>query len=231
MTKSKKFWNKEYKTPEHLRMSAEPSSDLITFVRWAEKNAEWNPFPRGGFILDIGCGNGRNIINLAKESGMKGLGFDISEEAVIQAKKAAFGLPLKFAVQGAQDKLPMEDETVDIVLDMMTSHFLNREEMIAMVAEIVRVMKPYGWLFFKTFILDGDKNAHRLIEESPGAENHSYIHPRIGVEEHVFTEDEIYELFSKDFKIYKMIKSHKHIKDGKAFKRRTIAVYMEKKRQ
>lgn len=231
MTKSKKFWNDEYKSPEHLAMSAEPSSDLVTFTRWAEKNAEWNPFPRGGFILDIGCGNGRNIINLAKQSGMKGLGFDISDEAVKQAKKAAFGLPLKFIVQGAEEKFPLENESVDVVLDMMTSHFLKRDEMVSMVEEIVRVIKPYGWVFFKTFVLDGDKNAERLIKDSPATEKHSYIHPRIGVEEHVFTEDEIYDLFSPHFKIYKMIKSHKHIKDGKAFKRRTVAVYMERKRE
>lgn len=230
MVKSKKFWNDEYKNPEHLTMSEEPSSDLITFVRWAEKNAEWHPFPRGGFILDIGCGNGRNIISLARESGMKGLGFDISSEAIHQAKKHSDKLPIEFVVQGAEEKLPVPDESVDVVLDMMATHFLNEKQRGELVGEIVRVMKPYGWLFFKTFILEGDKNAERLLAEKPAGEKNSYIHPKIGVMEHVWTEEEIYETFSPYFKIYKMIKSHKHIKDGQPHKRRTISVYMEKKR-
>ncbi len=231
MVKSKKFWNDEYKNPEHLKMSSEPSSDLITFVRWAEKNAEWNPFPKDGFILDIGCGNGRNIISLAKESGMKGLGFDISSEAINQAKIAAKGLPLEFKIHGVEDDLPVPDNSVDVVLDMMSSHVLNEKERGKLVQEIVRVIKPYGWLFFKTFVLEGDKNASRLLEESPAGEKHSYIHPKIKVLEHVWTEDEIYETFSSYFKIYKMIKSHKHIKDGQPHKRRTVSVYMEKKRE
>lgn len=227
---NKKFWNDEYKNPQHLTMSAEPSSDLITFVRWAEKNAEWNPFPKDGFILDIGCGNGRNIIALGKESGMKGLGFDISEEAIRQAEKVKGDLPIDFVVKGAEEKIDLPDESVDVVLDMMASHFLNHGERTAMVSEVVRVLKPYGWFFFKTFILDGDKNAHMLIANSPGGEKNTYLHPRIGVSEHVWTEDEIYETFTPHFKIYKLIKSHKHIKDGKPYKRRTVSVYMEKKR-
>jgi hypothetical protein len=32
------------------------------------------------------------------------------------------------------------------------------------------------------------------------------------------------------FKIYKTIKSYKHVRDGKPYKRRTVSVYMEKKR-
>lgn len=230
MVKSKKFWNDEYKNPEHLAMSNEPSSDLITFVRWAEKNAEWPPFPKGGLILDIGCGNGRNIVSLVKETGMRGIGFDISSEAVNQAKKMAGRLPILFSVQGAEDRLPVEDASVDVVLDMMSSHFLNELEREGLVKEIVRVMKPYGWLFFKTFILEGDKNAERLIREHPSGEKNSYIHPRIKVQEHVWTEEEIYEIFSPYFRIFKMIKSHKHIKDGQPNKRRTISVYMERKR-
>jgi len=230
MVKSKKFWNDEYKNPEHLTMSDEPSSDLITFVRWAEKNAEWPPFPKDGLMLDIGCGNGRNIVAMVKESGMRGVGFDISNEAIHQAQKMAGKLPISFTVQGAEEKLPADDESVDVVLDMMSSHFLNEKEREELVKELVRVMKPYGWLFFKTFVLEGDKNAERLLKDAPSGEKNSYIHPKIKVQEHVWTEDEIYEVFSPYFKIYKMIKSHKHIKDGQPNKRRTVSVYMEKKR-
>lgn len=231
MNTNKEFWNEEYKNPEHLALSTDPSSDMISFARWAEKNAEWPPFPEGGMILDIGCGNGRNIIALAGESHMKGLGIDISEEAIAQATEAKKDLPIEFIVQGAEDPIPLPDGSVDVVLDMMTSHFLNEEEREKYVAEIVRLIKPYGWMFFKSFILDGDQNALRLIKENPAGEKNTYIHPRIGSQEFVWTEDLIRSVFSPYFKIYKLIRSHKHIKDGKPHKRRTVSVYMERKRE
>lgn len=229
---TKAFWNKEYKSGEHLALSTEPSSDLITFAHWAERNAEWPAFPKGGLILDVGCGNGRNIIALARESGMSGYGFDISGEAIAQAVNAGKGLPIKFEVRSAEEPLPLADESVDVALDMMTSHFLKKEAREKYIKEVVRVLKPYGWLFFKSFLLDGDHNANRMIKEHPADEEHSYIHPRIGVYEHVWTENELADLFSPYFKIYKMIKSHKHVTEkGKPWKRRTISLYLEKKRE
>lgn len=227
---TKQFWEKEYKNAEHLTLSNEPSGDLENFIHWAERNAEWPAFPEGGFVVDIGCGNGRNIIPLCDEAKMRGFGFDISNEAIKQAKTACKSNRVKFETHDMAKGIPVEDESVDVVLDLMTSHFLNKDEREFLRDEVVRVLKPYGWLLMKTFILDGDMNAKRLIEESPADEKNSYIHPKIKVLEHVYTDDEIYEMFSPFFKIYKMIKSYKHIKDGKPHKRRTVSIYMEKKR-
>lgn len=251
----KSFWNKEYANPEHLRMSTEPSSDLETFEKWAIRNAEWYPFPKEGLVLDVGCGNGRNTIHLCATYEMKGAGFDISAVAIEQAKKAlqeenkATGknTEIEWSVQSASERLPAEDESVDVVIDLMTSHFLREKERVLYIQELVRTMKPFGWLLFKTFILDGDFHAKRLISESPDTgeiihdaegkiienlppETNSYIHPKIGVYEHVWTEAEIHEVFGPYFKIHKMIKSYKHVRDGKPYKRRTVSVYMEKKR-
>lgn len=261
---SKTFWNKEYSDPKHLTMSAEAASDLLTFEKWATRNAEWFPFPKDGVVLDVGCGNGRNIIPLCAEYDMKGVGFDISGTAIEQAKKVlefnskdrtdeegnvipGKKVDIRFKTQSASDPIELEDQSVDVVLDMMTSHYLRQAERETYVKELARVMKPYGWLFFKTFILEGDLHIKRLIHEHPDrgevitdekgnivgnlpAEENSYIHPKIGVYEHVFTESEIVDLYTPYFVIHKMLKSYKHIKDGKAFKRRTVSVYMERKR-
>ncbi len=255
---SKAFWNKEYAHAKHLTLSTEPSGDLQNFERWAKRNAEWNPFPKGGMVLDIGCGNGRNLIYLCKEYDMKGFGFDVAGVAVDQASLAASHAVstdgkkvsdlTSFKTQSANEPLPLPDESVDVVLDMMVSHCLRAKDRQKLVNEIVRVMKPYGWLFFKTFILDGDFHAKKLISEHPdtgidvidketgvsgheAGEKNSYIHPRIGEFEHVYTETELFETFREHFKIYKTIKSYKHFRDGKPFKRRTVSVYMEKKRE
>lgn len=231
------FWNKEYKTAEHLALSEEPASDLLAFVRWAKRNSEWEPFPEGGFVLDIGCGNGRNIGNMCEEYKMGGLGIDISEEALLQAREKfikKLALPdLTFQKGEIGEPIALENESVDIALDMMTMHFLNDEKRAAYVAEIARVVKPFGWMFLKTFILDADQNAKRMIRDypTPGKELNSYIHPRMKVLEHVFTQDEIEGLFSPYFVVHKMIRSYKHVhKDGKPHKRRTISVYLERRR-
>ena len=234
---SQLFWNKEYKNPEHLTMSEEPAEDLLSFVRWAKRNAEWDPFPEGGFVLDIGCGNGRNIGNVCEEFKMGGLGIDISEEAVRQAKEK-FVTKLKlenldFKKGEIGDALELENESVDIVLDMMTMHFLSEGKRKAYVEEVARVVKPFGWMFLKTFILDADQNASRMIKSypTPDKEHNSYIHPKLKVLEHVFTQDEIEELFAPYFVVHKMIRSYKHItKEGKPHKRRTVSVYLERKR-
>ena len=234
---SQLFWNKEYKNPEHLTLSEDPASDLLSFVRWAKRNSEWEPFPEGGFVLDIGCGNGRNIGNVCEEFKMGGLGIDIAEEAVRQAREKFVttlkleGLEFKKGEIG--ESLELENESVDVVLDMMTMHFLNEGKRKAYVAELARVVKPFGWMFLKTFILDNDLNAKRMIRDyrTPDKELNSYIHPRLKVLEHVFTQDEIEELFSPYFVVHKMIRSYKHItKEGKPHKRRTVSVYLERKR-
>ncbi len=229
---SKTFWEKEYKDPRHLAMSDEPAEDLIHFAKWTVRNAEWNPFPKDGFTLDIGCGNGRNIINLCEEYNMHGLGIDISSTAIEQAtnKTKTKNLKINYVIMEVKDRLPIEDATCDVVLDMMTSHFLNEADRKSLALEIARVTKPYGWVMFKTFIMDGDSHAKRLIKEFPAGEEGSYIHPKIKVAEHVFTEQEIYDLFSPNFKIFKMLKSYKHVLDGKPHKRRTVSVYLERKR-
>ncbi len=112
---------------------------------------------------------------------------------------------------------------------MMTSHFLRKGEREALRAEILRVLRPDGWLFFKSFWAEGDLHVKRLLEEHPADEENAYIHPEFKVYEYVWTEEALYEFFGEYFEIHKIEKSHKHIMHGKAFKRRTASVYLKKK--
>ena len=156
------------------------------------------------------------------------MGLDISKEAIAQAQKAAAILPLKFEVRSLAEPLSLPDASQALVLDMMASHFLQAEGRAKLLQEIARVLVPGGWLFFKTFLLEEDEHARKFLRDHPGSEPGSYIHPTFGGEEHVFTVEEIEKELTPHFFIHRMIKSHAHRKDGRAFKRRSISVYAQK---
>lgn len=226
---SKDFWDKEYRTSAHLTLSMNPSEDLERFMRWLEREFGERYLKTIQTVADLGCGNGRNLVYLARNFGMRGTGFDISTEAIAQAKKESKDSQIMYNVHSIAKPLPLENESQALVLDMMTSHFLNQEQRKELIAEVARVLRPDGWLFYKTFLLDEDKRAERLLQESPAAEKGSYIHPKIGVAEHVSTEEEIRELFEDKFFIHKIHKSHRHLAHGRAAKRRSISVYAQKR--
>ena len=225
------FWNKEYQKSASFSLSHEPSEDFEKFCRYLEREhgkKYLNPLCQA---VDLGCGNGRNLVFLSETYGFKGYGVDTSNAAIEQARAHAAQkeLPLTFAVGSITDPLPVRDHTQTIVIDAMVSHVLKSEQREKMLQEIVRVLRPDGWLFFKTFLLEEDKNAAELLREHPGSEPGSYVHPQIGVEEHVFTKSEIEELLEPYFTIHKTYASHNHLRQGQAYKRRSISVYAQRK--
>ncbi len=229
MSKHHKFWNEEYKSGTHLQLSDEPADDLEKFSRWLERNYGRRFLNPLALALDLGCGNGRNLIYLAQQFAVRGVGYDISDVAIKQAEKASKDLPIKYAVRSISEPTELKEKSVTMVLDMMTSHFLKKAEREALRDEVLRVLKPGGWYFLKTFLAEEDQHVKRLLKEHPADEPNAYIHPRIGVYEYVWTEETIREFFEPYFTIHKIERSYKHItKDGKPWKRRTVVVYMEK---
>jgi len=222
------FWDKEYTNPEHLKLSTMKSGDLAKFMRWIERQGNETVLKNGVSVLDAGCGNGRNLIYLAQEFGMKGTGVDISAAAIAQARRASVELPITYQTGSAGNPLPANDATQALVLDMMTSHFLNKEERTHLRDELHRVLIPGGFLFMKTFLKDEDQHTSRLLKEFPGEELGSYIHPVMGVAEYVYSEEELVAFLSEKFLIRKIYRSHRHATKGGTGKRRTISIYAEK---
>ena len=209
-------------------LSDEPAEDLEKFCRWLERNHGKRYLNVTTRALDLGSGNGRNLIYLANNYGMRGIGYDISDEGVKIANRASEGLPIVYEVRSIEGVFGLPDNSVDIVLDMMTSHFLREKERVALRNEIYRVLKPNGFFFFKSFLAEEDMHVKRLLKENPADEKNSYIHPTLGVYEHVWTEPSLHEFFAEQFAIEKIERSFKHIRDGKAWKRRTVCAYLQK---
>ena len=222
------FWDREYTNPEYLKLSENESADLAKFTRWVIRFGRGDVLAQEASAIDAGCGNGRNLIYLANEFNMKGVGVDISSAAIAQAKAASKEHKIYYHVGSAGAPLPAEDESQSLALDMMASHFLNKEERSGLRDELFRVMQPGGFLFMKTFLRDKDLHTERLINEHPGPEEGSYIHPIMGVPEHVYTEKELVDFLSEKFIVRKVYRSHKHVSKGRAARRRTISIYAEK---
>jgi SAM-dependent methyltransferase len=226
----KEFWNREYKTSEHLALSTTHAEDLEKFCRYLVRRHKYEYLNPAATALDLGCGNGRNLIFLAEHFGIRGTGYDISEVAIGHALRESGDLPIQYEVRSIAESLPAADESQTLVLDMMTSHFLKKKDREHLQDEIYRVLRPGGWLFFKSFLADEDVHTRRLLRESPADEEGAYIHPELGVYEYAWTEDAVREFFTgKRWEMHKFHKSHRHLlKKGRPGKRRTFSAYIQK---
>ena len=222
------FWDQEYKTADHLKLSTDHSEDLEKFTRYIIRAKRGDVLAASNSVLDVGCGNGRNLIFLAREFGLCGVGYDISVSAIDQAKAASVDFKINYAARTIAGPLDLPDNSQNLVLDMMTSHFLNKKERTFLRDEIYRVLVPGGFLFMKTFLADEDLHTRRLLRDSPGKEPGAYVHPVIGVDEYVYWEEDLTDFLSKKFIVHKIYKSHRHVLKGKARKRRTVSIYVEK---
>ncbi len=216
------FWDKEYRTARHIALSENPSEDLVKFTRWLARQSGRKFLNPAATVLDLGCGNGRNLAYLAREFGITGNGLDISAEAIRLAKNNSAYLPIHYEIRSIGETLRFPDRSQTLVLDMMTSHFLPAKKRAALIGEIARVLKPGGWLFWKTFLDDKDRHAKKLLREHPAAEIGSYIHPESGLTEHVFNEEEARAALEPFFIIHKITKSHR------LDKRRSMSIYAQK---
>ncbi len=229
----KEFWNKEYKDPGMFALSDEVSTDLTKCVRWMQKEYGKDVLRSESVVLDVGCGNGRNLLWLNDQFRVSGVGYDISDEAISQAKKEAhkrkFGTKLSFVVRSLDELLPLADESVDMVIDAMVSHFLKKVERDRYFKEIARVLKPQGVLFFKSFYAERDSHTKELLEKHGAGEDNAYIHPKLKVYEYVWTDSALEENFKNDFILMHKEASGKHHIKGKPAKRRSVVCYFEKK--
>jgi 2-polyprenyl-3-methyl-5-hydroxy-6-metoxy-1,4-benzoquinol methylase len=97
-----------------------------------------------GNALDIGCGDGTNLLELIK-MGFKSQGCDISENAVKKAQKK--GLKAS-RVDTNQLPLPYKDGEFDLVwLSDVIEHVFWPD---SLVSEINRILRPNGYLFVST---------------------------------------------------------------------------------
>ena len=111
----------------------------------------------GGSVVDLGAGSSR-LAGIAHDTGIEcdWFGLDIDEAAIADSSQA---YPwARFAV-GSADRIPLPDDTVDVVLASVLFSSLPSDDFERAVArDIWRVLRPGGWLVWFDLRIDNPNN-------------------------------------------------------------------------
>lgn len=116
-----------------------------------------------GKILEIGCGNCRNLKTLAKE-GFECYGIDFSREMIKYAKEYCKKHNFKVKLKKARaEKLPFASNSIDYILCIATLHHLKPAEQIKAIKEIQRVLKSKGVALIAVWNRKKEKTKEKYI--------------------------------------------------------------------
>lgn len=116
--------------------------------------AEMMPLlPRGGLVLDVAAGRGRNALALAR-AGMRVVVADFSQVAMQTLAELAHSARLAiWPLMANFDNFAFRNRTFDAIVDV---NFLDR----ALFPEFARALKPGGILLVETFLVDQAEIGH-----------------------------------------------------------------------
>ena len=231
----KHIWEKEYRNPKLVTKYNKPQSFFLKFLKDLKKGRISKDLIskdlRDLKILDLGSGTGRNSNYLAQK-GVNVIGMEISKTAIKIAKKRSeeIGVKVEYLNYNIGSKYPFNNRGFDLVIDITSSNSLNEKERKIYLKEVCRVLKEDGVFFVRALCKDGDKNAKFLLKNKAGKEKDTYIMPKTGLTERVFSEKNFIEIYSEYFKILKLEKTESYSTVGeRIFKRKFWLAVMVKK--
>ncbi|WP_457590709.1 class I SAM-dependent methyltransferase [Geoglobus sp.] len=136
---------------------AELPMELLAFSSWRK---ELFKLIKGGKILEVGIGTGKNINYYGK---WEVTGVDISrkmlERALIRAKKSGKSVDL---IQADAESLPFKDGVFDGAIS--TYVFCSVENPVKGLREVYRVLKPGGRAYFLEHVRSENEIAGRMMD-------------------------------------------------------------------
>lgn len=226
--KNEKAWDSEYREPKLITQSVQPQKDFFRFLEWIKKNKNMD-LKSGITVLDLGCGVGRNGYYMAEKYNAVVYGWDFSDHAIEKGKGLFQHENLHLEKRDMTHDFPLEDNSVDLILDITASNALSESGRAKYLLEMSRVLKPGGYIYVRTLAKEGDKNARGLIKNFPGKEYDTYKHPELGVIERVFSGPDFKTIYEKYFRVIRMLRKSGYQRFGKQnYKRNYWNVYIQK---
>lgn len=222
-------WEQEYQNPQFLTLGTEPLADVRDFIKWLRRKQKIDTTEFT--VLDLGCGNGKNLNYIVDMFAKQGIGYDISPTAIAHARELAGTIAVSYEVRSISEPFPLKDNSVDLVLDVTASNSLNEQARAKFLSEISRVLKPSSYCFTRALCKDGDDNAKNLIKEFPGKEHDTYILSGTGITERVFSKQDFIDLYSQYFEIIELEKKTGYQRWGnQKYKRNYWLAYLKLKK-
>lgn len=138
---------------------------ITRYKPWPESKRFISTFRKDSYFLDIGCGNGRNSIHLARE-GMRVVGCDFSRALLMIANNTFEWkqvLDKAQIIQGDISCLPLRNDSFDAVLYIATIHHLPLEmERLESLKEVRRVLKNGGRALVSAWAQEQEKFTEEL---------------------------------------------------------------------
>ena len=139
-------WARELGYPEP-QLSRVPEESVASFAGVAN-HWQHGPVTAGETVLDLGCGAGTDLLIAAQMTGATGraIGVDMTPSMLERARTsaAAMGLSSVELHESLIESLPLEDESVDVVISNGVIDLIPDKAPVF--AEIDRVLRPGGRL-------------------------------------------------------------------------------------
>ncbi len=132
------YWDKTWARFLKFHGMIAPSAKLVQHL--------FTHVPRNGFILDLGCGEGRNSLYLS-QVGYNIIGIDLSFKAASVMKNNFFEESLKgLVLTGDARLLPFKSNSLDGILAHHLFDHLDKNGFDQAISECLRILKPGGVL-------------------------------------------------------------------------------------
>ena len=131
------------------RMIPERNKDREIYMEHIARYSFALQFVKNKKVLDIACGSGYGSQMIIENGAKHVTGVDISEEAILYCKNEYQHKNLEFKV-GNVAKIPLEDDSVDVIISFETLEHVNEDVQREFLLEINRVLKRDGFLVIST---------------------------------------------------------------------------------
>jgi len=189
----KEAWKKEFEMANLASTKREePSHALLKFIEIVKPNLN------NLKIIELGCGNGRNLVYLAKQ-GASCVGVDFVEGALEADREKVENNGLDGKVElvatDMSESLPFGNGSFDVALDLLSGSSIFDEGWNQYKTEIKRILKAGG--YFVVYYPNLESDDHKeYLKTNPGGHPKSFLHPRTGIEERAFSVADIRKEFA-----------------------------------